>query len=286
MIRKIQIDNRQYMVSSDDTYLNAVGRNFEPNMVQLFRNLIEPSDIVADVGANIGLTSLLFSSLAKKTYAFEPSPSTFNILTENLGRNEITNVVAINQGLGERLEDLTITFASNNRSGGFVSSKTRPDAGHTTEEIEINTLDHYFFAQQEAPTFLKIDVEGFEHKVVLGGLELLEKSKPIVVLEMNHFCLNVLQKITIPDFLDFMRKVFPYLYAIEADNSEVVDLHIPDKAYMVMHEHVVHHRFPNLVGGFSPQVGVKLDRLKPKKSLIPISSLISKFIKTTSRLRS
>jgi hypothetical protein len=78
---------------------------------------------------------------------------------------------------------------------------------------------------------------------------------------MNHFCLDVLQRITIPDFLDFMRSAFPYLYAVDTDNLTIVDLHVPDAAYMVMHEHVVKHRFPNLVGGFDPKIKSKLDEL-------------------------
>lgn len=81
-------------------------------------------------------------------------------------------------------------------------------------------------------------------------------------MEMNHFCLDVLQRITIPDFLDYMRFIFPYLYAIDTDNTSIVDLHVPDDAYMVMHEHVVKHRFPNLVGGFDPTLKAKLDALE------------------------
>lgn len=83
-----------------------------------------------------------------------------------------------------------------------------------------------------------------------------------MVLELNHFCPAVLQRITIPDFLDFMRTVFPYLYAIDIDNTTIVDLHVPDRAYMVMHEHVVKNRFPNLVGGFEPKVREKLATLE------------------------
>lgn len=112
------------------------------------------------------------------------------------------------------------------------------------------------------PNFLKIDVEGFEQYVIQGGRTLLEKTKPTVVFEMNHFCLNVLHRITLPDFLDFMHSVFPYLYAVDTDNVTIADMHVPDEAYMVMHEHVVRFRFPNLVGGFDPNVKSRLESLK------------------------
>lgn len=259
MENQIKIGGSVYAVSSDDNYLEAMGNDFEPHMVQLFRALTDPEDVVADIGANIGLTAILFSSLAKKTYAFEPSPSTFRILSGNLTKNSIRNVEPINLGLGNKEETLTITFAQNNRSGGYVSDKIRPESGHVTEEIQIVTLDNFFSSRHPAPSFLKIDVEGYEQNVVQGGGAFLQRAQPVVVMEMNHFCLDVLQRITIPDFLDFMRSVFPYLYAIDTDNTTIIDLHVPDKAYMVMHEHVVKHRFPNLVGGFDIKIKEKLE---------------------------
>lgn len=116
------------------------------------------------------------------------------------------------------------------------------------------------------------------------------KQKPIVVMEMNHFCLDVLQRITIPDFLDFMRSVFPQLYAVDTDNSTIVDLHVPDKAYMVMHEHVVKHRFPNIVGGFYQNIKSKLDQitmLEPFKTPIltnPAGKIVVQNILRTARV--
>lgn len=261
MEKSIKIGDTIYPVTSDDNYLAAMGNNFEPHMVQLFRALVDPNDVVADIGANIGLTALLFSSLAKKTYAFEPSPSTYRILSENLRRNNIANVEVVNLGLGREEGIFTITFAQNNRSGGYVSEKIRPETGHVTEDIRISTLDQFFAGKTSAATFLKIDVEGFEQSVIQGGERFLQAYKPTVVMEMNHFCLDVLQRITIPDFLDFMRSIFPHLYAVDTDNGSIADLHVPDAAYMVMHEHVVKHRFPNLVGSFDPMLKAKLDTL-------------------------
>lgn len=268
MIKKIKIGDRIYLVSSDDDYLKRMGNEFEPYMVQLFSLLIGCDDIVADIGANIGMTSLLFSSLAKKVFAFEPSPSTYQILTKNLNSNGITNVETFNIGLGQKEEILTITFAKSNRSGGYISDKIRPQTDHVTEDIHITTIDHFFVGKKNPPTFLKIDVEGFEQKVIQGARGLLQTVKPTVVMELNHFCLDVLQRVTVPDFLDFMRSVFPFFYAVDADNATIVDLHVPDLAYMVMHEHVVKHRFPNLVGGFDPIIKSKMDDLIVKsKSL-------------------
>lgn len=268
MEKVIQIGNRNYNISSDDSYLDAVGNSFEPYMVELFDALICEDDVVADIGANIGLTSILFSTLSEKVFSFEPSPTTYALLKENLLQAGVSNVVPINLGLGDKREEMTITFARNNRSGGYVSDKIRPESGHITENIEIDKIDNYFFENDIHPSFIKIDVEGFEKNVISGGLKFIENKKPVVVMEMNHFCLGVLQRITIPDFLDYMLSTFPYLYAVDSNNSTIANLHDSEQAYFVMHEHVVRHRFPNIVGGYDASIKNKLEKMVSKSSSI------------------
>ena len=108
MEKKIKIADRDYIVSSDDNYLNAVGSVFEPYMVKLFQSVVGPDDVVADIGGNIGLTAILFSTLAKYVYAFEPSSTTFNILKNNIARTGFTNIEAINLGLGVEKQSVTL----------------------------------------------------------------------------------------------------------------------------------------------------------------------------------
>ena len=81
-------------------------------------------------------------------------------------------------------------------------------------------------------------------------------------MELNHFCLNALRRITVPDFFDFLRSVFPYLYAVDTDNATIADLHDEEQSYFVMHEHLVRFRFPNLVGGFDPALTATLEKLE------------------------
>lgn len=279
MKKNIHIDGIAYTVASDDDYLSNMGDDFEPHMVQLFKALIEPDDTVIDIGANIGLTCMLFASLADQVIAFEPSPTTYRLLVDNLQSAGMTNVTTVNTGLGSGQESMTLSFSPRNRSGGYVSDDILEGSGLVSECITIDTVDHYFRPFGNARYFVKIDVEGFEQQVIKGAMGwFLERQRPIVVMEMNHFCLNVLHRITIPDFLDFMRSVFPRLYAVDSNNQVIADLHDPEKAYMVMHEHVVHNRFPNLVGGFDDSVVHKLNTLSiqtptvrtPKGSIVSI----------------
>ena len=259
---QIEIDGDICHVETDDQYIACMGEDFEPHMVTLFKSLISPDFVIADIGANIGLTSILFSKLCSKVVSFEPSPSTYRILTKNLEINNIKNVLSVNAGLGDKNETSTITFASNMRSGGFISDQVRPIADHTTESITIKRLDDVWSDYDERLDFVKIDVEGFEGHVIKGAKEVLKKYKPTVVLELNHWCLNAFRNITVPVYFELLRGYFPFLYAVDGDNKTIMDLHDSDQAYHVMYEHILKFRFPNIVAGFDETIRERLNRLK------------------------
>ena len=65
---RTKINGKSYGISSDDDYLDHVEGEFEPEMVSLFKSLLQLNDTVLDVGANIGCTSLLFGDLARKCF--------------------------------------------------------------------------------------------------------------------------------------------------------------------------------------------------------------------------
>jgi FkbM family methyltransferase len=262
MEKSIKIGIATYSVTSDDQYLASVGDEFEPAMAKLYAQLIPSNVVVADIGANIGLTSLLFSQRASRVYAFEPSPTTSRILMHNLSKNHVTNVVPVNLGLGECERSSSLIYATNNRSGAHVSQHTDNLTNHINETVQITTLDRFCASEQIDPAFLKMDVEGFERNVILGGEKLLARRKPTVVLECNHFCLNVLQNITLPDFFSFLRERFPVLMAVDADTGSFADIHDKNISRSVMYEHVVNNKFCNIVAGFKHEIKEQVYQLR------------------------
>jgi FkbM family methyltransferase len=266
--RKILIGGESYNLSTDDDYLTDDTHNFEPHLITLFDCLCGKNDVVMDVGANIGATSLFFANKCKSVFSFEPSPSTYALLNQNLHRARATNVQAFNLGLGEKTAENSISFAPSFRAGGFVGKKTAVSSGHVTETIKIETIDNVVGSMMcVAPTFIKIDTEGYEMNVLKGGTRIIKEKKPTAILEMNGFCLDVLQRITLPDFLDYVRHIFPVAIAIDGDNSEMADLHDPNQAYHVMHQHFVHQKFPNIVCGFNKEIHEQLEVLTSRKKL-------------------
>jgi FkbM family methyltransferase len=245
----VDIGGKRYSIRSDDSYLDQMKRGFEPDMVKLFETVADHSDAILDIGANIGCTALLFAGLARKVYAFEPSPSTFAFLESNIARSRLKNVIVQNIGLGADSGEYSLTFAPSNRAGGFLSNQTQASAGHVTEKIIVRRLDEAIgYLNPAKIDFIKIDVEGFEGHVLRGATKTLCSSKPVVVLELNHWCLNAFQRTSIPDFFDFLRSVFPILLAV--DGSTYMNLHDPSDNYVVMYHHILHMRFPNILAAF------------------------------------
>jgi FkbM family methyltransferase len=244
----VAIGGRRYRISSDDEYLSQLGSEFEPRTTALFNTLFDQKAVVLDVGANIGCTSLLFGARARRVIAFEPSPTTFRFLRDNIQRAGLQNVELHNVGLGRENGSSMLTFALNNRSGGFISD-TAASSGHVTEEIEIRRLDD--MAAELAIThadFVKIDVEGFERNVLEGGRQFVARVTPVVALELNHWCLNAFQRICVPDFFDYLRSVFPLVFAVEGDTY--LDIRDAAERYIVMYHHINHLRYVNLIGAF------------------------------------
>jgi FkbM family methyltransferase len=247
---RVEINGAKFAISSDDIYLDYVRDGFEPEMVALFKTLLTPDDVVLDIGANIGCTAILFRGLSSEVHAFEPSETTFAFLERNITNSGLNNVFLNNFGLGLEKGSFELTLSPLNRSGGFISNQAKASVGHRIEKVDIKVLDEVVESMKLAKVdFVKIDVEGFEGHVLRGAKEVLKSFEPIVVLELNHWCLNALQRTSVPDFLDLLRSIFPILLAVDGENY--MDLHVDDDNYVVMYQHILHMRFPNIVACFN-----------------------------------
>lgn len=245
-----KIGENTYNMSSDDDYLRG-NLVFEVATTNVLANLVNRQMVTVDVGANIGITSILLSDLGKSVHSFEASPSTFNLLRHNIEHNKRQNVNANCFGLGNKSFETEITFATSNRSGGFISNKTSASsAGHTTESVKICKGDDYFLNKNNPIEFdfIKIDVEGFELDVLNGLRESISKYKPSAFIELNHWCLNAFQRISVPDFFDCLLDIFPIVLAVQ--DNEYADLNNRDDRYKVMYEHILQFKFGNLVCAF------------------------------------
>ncbi|MCX5797830.1 MAG: FkbM family methyltransferase [Elusimicrobia bacterium] len=149
----------------------------------LIRDLRE-GEVFFDLGANLGYYSLLAAKLVGATgcvHAFEPSPFLLPLLRANLKRKP--NAQAVDKALSDKTEVTRFFIAPLPFIG---TSSLRPDWQRRTTPTEVETisLDEYCRSRDVSPSFLKIDVEGLEDKVISGGAELLKRSSPRIALEV------------------------------------------------------------------------------------------------------
>jgi FkbM family methyltransferase len=164
---------------------------------------LENSEVILDIGANIGQTSFnIIGTQQKKglnpvVHAFEPYPQTFKKLETNKTLNSGISVKTYNLGLGRKKGMLHMTQHSPLNSGGFRMT----DESDNSISVPVISLDEFVSENQLTKIdFIKIDVEGFEVQVLEGALETLKTFRPILVFEYSLENINA-QKGTIENML-------------------------------------------------------------------------------------
>lgn len=143
--------------------------------VGLLRLLVRPGMQVVDVGANVGLYSLLLGRLVGErgcVYSFEPEPHLYATLRENCSSNGLTNVVPFGYAAGtshRRQWFQCATFNSGN------NSLIRSSSHAVTLEVTVVRIDDIL--PVEKVDFVKIDVQGHELGA-LAGMERVLSSNP------------------------------------------------------------------------------------------------------------
>jgi FkbM family methyltransferase len=144
-----------------------------------------PAPLILDCGSNIGLATLFFKSLFRNASirCFEPDPTTFQVLQENVIRNQLTGVRLHNVALCDR--DMEIDFFTHPaQPGNGVMSLDPKRAGGTPISVPGRKLSTYIDADVD---FLKLDVEGAELSVLQ---DLAESGKLLrieqMVIEYHH----------------------------------------------------------------------------------------------------
>lgn len=141
--------------------------------------LIEPGATVIDVGANIGLWSLLAARRVGRgaVHAFEPAPTTFARLQRNLDLNGTGNVIVNQLAVDRQAGTATFHTAVDSNSGG-AGYLQRPGAP-TAITVECTTIDDYCRVHGiERVGVLKLDIEGAEWLALQGAEALLTGAEP------------------------------------------------------------------------------------------------------------
>ncbi len=156
--------------------------------IHFVRTLLTPGDRVVDIGANYGLYTL---SMAKQVgpegriWAFEPASTTASFLKQSVADNAFDQVTVIQAALSDHAGEARLNLHFNPEMNTLNEDEWTADA--TSEAVPLMTLDA---AAEEHGfndlTFLKLDAEGEECRILTGGTTTLAAPGPLVMYELRH----------------------------------------------------------------------------------------------------
>uniref|UniRef100_UPI0022EB7567 FkbM family methyltransferase n=1 Tax=Falsiroseomonas oryzae TaxID=2766473 RepID=UPI0022EB7567 len=164
---------------------------WEPNYTQLFQRLIRPGDTVLDLGAHLGVYTLLGAAATGPTgrvHAFEPNPRYAALLGRSLAVNGFTGFATLHQAAAGAAEGVSeLSFSWEYGGGGNIATGTRRGARNRpnapeTEACRVVALDDLFPDPAFTADVVKMDIEGTETYALRGMAALLARSPRVRIL--------------------------------------------------------------------------------------------------------
>ena len=194
----------------------------------LFCKMIKEGMVVVDVGANIGLYTLIASRLVGKTgvvYAFEAMPINYELLCKNIEINNYTNVVPIQKAVSNKTGEASFWFEKDWRGSSSLSklsvlavSKHKIMEKGGFVKVKTISLDNFFenTIKNNRVSVIKIDTGGAEGLIIDGSPKIFKDNVHLKIF--LEFWPDALQDLgTNP--LELLQKLQEYGFAIKFINE-------------------------------------------------------------------
>lgn len=223
-IREVERDGIRYLLDISDYVEHAVYFGSVDPAQEELRDLAIGKGVIVDVGVNIGSVSLMLATFAPnaRIYGFEPDPKNFAKARHNVALNGNQNISLINKGLGaDRSSAKLFNVNKTNNGMNRILLGSAPELA-ATEYCEIEIIKFDDFAMEEALDridLIKIDVEGYELRVLEGAKASLRRFTPDLFIELDDDFLRE-QGDSASDLISFLEK-FDYDIHSSPDGESV-----------------------------------------------------------------
>lgn len=156
---------------------------YEVDRLAAFGEVIGPGATVYDIGANVGIYTLLASTkagLSGKVYAFEPVERNLQYLRRHVALNQLQNCLILKTVVSNQDGTRRFSATSDDFSMGHLSQNGE-------REVPSVSLDSCIYGQRalRPPDIIKIDVEGAESEVLQGASRTLAEFHPALFVEVH-----------------------------------------------------------------------------------------------------
>lgn len=153
-----------------------------------FLDMLGPTDAVLDIGANVGIMTVLIARRVPGGHveAYEPIGENYRALTRVVGHFGLSNVTLHHLALGDADGELEMIMPeeSHVRMQGLSHVATSDDEPGIRYSVPVKRLDDLDVLPGRRIAAIKIDVENFELFVFRGGRELIAANRPLVYTEL------------------------------------------------------------------------------------------------------
>ncbi len=182
---RLQLDSNSEDYISTVLFWRGI-KAFEPETIEVFMHFASVSACVFDIGANIGIYSLLASSINPKSrvFAFEPVPRVFEHLRKNSAINRMDGIECIPSAVTDRNGSVAM-YVPLGAVPSAASLVIQTETEYEMINVEATTVDD-FVALKKIPAIdlVKIDTEGNEAAALRGATDTLKRDKPIIFAEV------------------------------------------------------------------------------------------------------
>jgi FkbM family methyltransferase len=213
--------NKIFLESEDSISFASFGFKSEEYELEIFESEIGSSSVVLDIGASIGLYTLVAARHANEVYSFEPDPINFSNLKRNVEGNLYENVVAINKAVSDKTGESNFLSSSNksSRSGYYLASNSDNLHNENGIVVEVVALDDFLRDKANEIDVIKMDIEGAELQAMMGMRKLIGSKKELrLFMEFNPYALSR-RGADIHSLLDLLSDLDFYLFYIDETNK-------------------------------------------------------------------
>ena len=172
-------DDRQFL---DQTF---IGSRWEPVTTDAVQQLVKPGQTVLDIGANIGWYTVILSELVGDeglVHAFEVMATPRRLVRAHIALNGVSNAIVHDCGLDEKDEDQKNAIFNYSWSRDGIVNQPRQDV------VPLRKLDTLL--GEDHVDFMKIDVDGYEARLLRGAEKILRRDHPVLLLEVCDYTLR------------------------------------------------------------------------------------------------
>ncbi len=202
--------------------LKGVRLDEQGGEIRALHRHLRPGQVAVDVGANVGLLTLLFARQVGpngRVIAFEPAPLAFGLLSANIAINSYRNVQAVPAAVMDYSGWVELHLCCSGDSDNRVAGVAMAGPLRETILVPCVALDHHFVTGSRVD-FIKVDVQGAEQLALKGMRRVLDENRDVVLMLEYAPAALVNAGTAPPDYLADLRSMGFAFYDLPDDGDE------------------------------------------------------------------